>query len=224
MNLELSGELNTIEVVQPRTKRQKDVLDYVTRFIERNGHKPSYQQIAMHLGVSSRAGIQRHIEALESQGLIRRRRADGSFGIELGVEKIVNDRVCGVELFEIGEDGRRCPAKIGETITIPRMMIGELSPDLVFALRAPDDSMIEEQICEGDFVLFEARSYARRGQVVTAETDAGRVLLGRYHQRGSETEITPANSGAEAYVLPADEVTVRGVFIGLLRFPALEEV
>lgn len=208
----------------PRTKRQKEVLDYVTRFIERNGHKPSYQQIAMHLGVSSRAGIQRHIEALESQGLITRRRVNGSFGIELGVEKIVTDRICSVDVIEAGEDGRLDPKAKRQALTIPRVMIGELEPDLVFAFRVPDDSMVDEQICEGDLVLFEARSYARRGQVVIAETEAGQILLGRYHQRGSETEITPAHRGATAFVLPADEVTVRGVFLGLMRSSALEEL
>jgi len=210
--------------VLPRTKRQKEVLDYVTRFIERNGHKPSYQQIAMHLGVSSRAGIQRHIEALESQGLITRRRVNGSFGIELGVEKIVTDRICSVDVIEAGEDGRLDPKAKRQALTIPRVMIGELEPDLVFAFRVPDDSMVDEQICEGDLVLFEARSYARRGQVVIAETEAGQILLGRYHQRGSETEITPAHRGATAFVLPADEVTVRGVFLGLMRSSALEEL
>ncbi len=216
--LELFREFNTIKTVQPRTKRQKEVLDYVTRFIDRNGHKPSYQQIARHLGVSSRAGVQRHIAALESQGLISRRRDNGSFGIELQLQKLVTDKVCDVELVETA-DGEERPAIVHQnTLTVPRNLIGDIAPDEVFAYRVADDSMTGRHICEGDIVLLEKRSYARRGEVVLAHTEDQRTLLGQYYNHGLETEIRPAAEGYDPIILPADEIIVQGVVRGLIRF------
>ena len=204
--------------MQPRTKRQKEVLEYVTRFMDRNGHKPSYQQIARHLGVSSRAGVQRHIAALESQGLITRRRENGSFGIELQLQRIANELVCGVELLQFSDEGPAYTVADRSVITIPRYLIGDLSPDEVFALRVPDDSLVDRQICPDDVIFLERRNYARRGQLVMANTKRDGTLLGLYNQQGRETEIRPANSEFEPKVLPADEVTVQGVMLGLLRF------
>ncbi len=204
--------------MQPRTKRQKEVLDYVTRFIDRNGHKPSYQQIARHLGVSSRAGVQRHIAALESQGLITRRRDNGSFAIELPLKRIANDLVCGVELIEVDDENERYVVAGRSMITIPRFLIGDLSPEDVFAIRVPNDSMVDRQICLDDVIFLERRPYARRGEVVVANLDGDRMLLGGYYHHGLETEIRPANTGYDPTVLPADEITVQGVMRGLLRF------
>lgn len=207
--------------MQPRTKRQKEVLDYVTRFIDRNGHKPSYQQIARHLGVSSRGGVQRHIAALESQGLIARRRENGRFGIELPMQKIATDQVCAVEMIELEGDGESFAVFNRSLITVPRYLIGELPPGEIFALKTPDDRMIERHICEDDIIFFERRSYARRSEIIAAKTGNDRMLFGLYHQRGSETEIRPANPEHETAIFPADEITVEGVMRGLMRFPAI---
>lgn len=193
----------------------------MTRFIDRNGHKPSYQQIARHLGVKSRAGIQRHIEALEDQGLIERRRDNGRFAIDLPMQKIATDQVCGVEMIEVhGEDGRYMFSK-RSIVTVPRYLIADIPPGDIFAVKIPDDSMIERQICEGDLVFFEKRSYARRGEIVAATSEGERVVLGLYTQRGRETEIRPADPDREPMIFPADEITLQGVMRGLLRpFPS----
>lgn len=204
--------------MQPRTKRQKEVLDYVTRFMDRTGHKPSYQQIARHLGVRSRAGVQRHIAALESQGLITRRRENGSFGIELPVQKLITDKICTVELIEAADQDGRYVISERSLISIPRHLIGDLTPDAVFAFRAPDDSMIERQICVDDILFFERRSYARRGEIVAARAGGDRVLFGLYYQLGRETEIRPSSEDKPSIILPADEIVVEGVMRGLLRF------
>jgi repressor LexA len=216
--LELSPRFNTIEGVQPRTKRQKEVLDYVTRFIDRNGHKPSYQQIARHLGVSSRAGVQRHIAALESQGLISRRRENGHFGIELQMQKIVTEKVCGVELIEVTDKDGWFVESVRSVLIIPRYLIGEISPDEVFAFRVPDDAVIERHIMEDDIVLFQKRTFARRGEVVVARTRGEQLLLGLYFNHGGETEVRPANADHTPIILPADEIVVQGAMRGLMRF------
>jgi repressor LexA len=78
----------------PRTQRQKDILDFITRFLERHGHQPSYAQIARHFGVKSRATIAKHITALEKRGLLARQHEDGSFGLNVKVEDNTSDSLC----------------------------------------------------------------------------------------------------------------------------------
>ena len=180
--------------MHPRTKRQKEVLDYITSFIDRNGHEPSYQQIARHLGVSSRAGIQRHIAALEEQGLLARRRDNGGFGIDLPLKKIVSDLVCGIELIEVNKDDSEPTVATRSVITLSRDLIGWLSPDEVFAFRCVDDSLTDRHICEDDIVILEKRSYARgaRCPYKTADEHSGRAYYQRARDRtGRNSEYDP---------------------------------
>src|SRR4030095_12018143 len=91
----------------PRTQRQKDILDFITRFLERHGHQPSYTQIARHFGVKSRATIAKHITALEKRGLLARQHEDGSFDLKVKVEDNTSESLCEVKL--VGRIGARAP-------------------------------------------------------------------------------------------------------------------
>ena len=203
--------------MQPRTKRQKEVLDYITRYVTKNGYKPSYQQIARHLGVSSKAGIARHIQALESQGLISRRRENGSFGLELPSNGVAADLICKIEQFECSNDNVAAEGWIRSEVAIPKFMIGSLLPDDVFAFKVQDDSMVDKHVLEADIVLVERRSYARRGDVVVAIADGKQMLFGQFYQSGTQTEVRPANSYYEPVTFAADKVLIQGVMRGLLR-------
>ena len=83
----------------PRTQRQKEILDYITRFLERHGYVPSYTQIARQFGVKSRATIAKHIAALEKRGLLTREHEDGSFALNVKVEDTSGDSLCEVKLL-----------------------------------------------------------------------------------------------------------------------------
>jgi repressor LexA len=83
----------------PRTKRQKEILDFITRFTERHGYAPSYSQIGLHFGVKSRATIAKHIAALERRGLLTREHEDGSFALTVKVEDMSSDSLCEVKLY-----------------------------------------------------------------------------------------------------------------------------
>ncbi len=190
------------------------MLDYIVGFLDRNGYHPSYQQIARQLGVSSKGGIQRHIVALENQGLIERRRENGSFGIELRSQKIETENVCNIEMI-VDRGTARQPER--SMITVPRFLLGALAPGDAFAIRAADDSMIERQICENDIILFERRSYARRGEIVAAEVSNGTMAVRRYFHNGTEIELRPAAPDLDPQFLPADEVLILGVYRGLMR-------
>ena len=83
----------------PRTQRQKEILDYITRFLERHGYVPSYTQIARQFGVKSRATIAKHIAALERRGLLTREHEDGSFALNVKVEDTSSESLCEVKLL-----------------------------------------------------------------------------------------------------------------------------
>ncbi|MGB7926418.1 MAG: transcriptional repressor LexA [Pyrinomonadaceae bacterium] len=202
----------------PRTQRQKEILDYITRFIERHGYEPSYAQIARHFGVSSKATIAKHIAALERRGLLSRRTEDGAFGLAVKVAEASPDAVCEVPM--LGRIAAGSPVEAvedAEQISIPRFLLGRVRPERVYALRVRGDSMIDEHICDGDIALIEDRTEARDGEIVVALIDGARATLKRLYRFGPEVELRPANSQLAPLRLLASRVRVQGIFRGLLR-------
>jgi repressor LexA len=205
-------------LMQPRTQRQREILDYITRFIERHGYEPSYAQIARHFNVSSKATIAKHIAALESRGLLSRRSEDGIFNLAVKVEDTASDAVC--ELPLLGHVAAGAPIDAienAEPIIVPRFLLGRVRPERVYALRVTGDSMIDEHICDGDIALIENRTEARDGEIVVALIEGARATLKRLFRFGAEVELRPANSQLAPIRLPASQVRVQGIFRGLLR-------
>jgi repressor LexA len=201
----------------PRTQRQKDILDYIGRFSERNGYEPSYAQIARHFGVKSRATIAKHIAALERRGLLTRTHEDGSFALSVKVDD--PDALCQVKL--LGRIAAGTPLDIvesDETLCVPRFLLGRVKPERVYALRVKGDSMIDEHICDGDIALIENRTEARDGEIVVALLiEDNQATLKKLYRRGTNVELHPANSQLQPLTLPASQVSVQGIFRGLLR-------
>ncbi len=204
----------------PRTQRQKEILDFITRFLERHGHQPSYTQIARHFGVKSRATIAKHITALEKRGLLARQHEDGSFGLNVKVEDTTADSLCEVKL--LGRIAAGAPLEAvtdcEERIPVPRFLLGRVRPERVYALRVKGDSMIDEHICDGDIALIENRTDARDGEIVVALLiEENQATLKRLYRRGVNVELQPANSQLQPLTVPASQVRVQGIFRGLLR-------
>ena len=201
----------------PRTQRQKDILDYITRFSERNRYEPSYAQIARHFGVKSRATIAKHIAALERRGLLTRTHEDGSFALSVKVDD--PDALCQVKL--LGRIAAGTPLDVvesDETLSVPRFLLGRVKPERVYALRVKGDSMIDEHICDGDIALIENRTEARDGEIVVALLiEENQATLKKLYRRGNNVELHPANSQLQPLTLPASQVSVQGIFRGLLR-------
>src|SRR5229473_3472019 len=203
----------------PRTQRQKEVLDYITRFLAKHGHEPSYAQIARNFGVSSKATIAKHISALEKRGLIKREHEPGRFTLAIRVEEASADAVCEVAL--VGRIAAGVPIDTiedPEMICVPRFLLGRVRPERVYALRVKGDSMIDEHICDGDIALIESRTDARDGEIVVALLiEENQATLKRLYRRGPNIELQPANSQLQPLTLPASQVRVQGIFRGLLR-------
>jgi repressor LexA len=202
----------------PRTQRQKEVLDYITRFLAKHGHEPSYAQIARHFGVSSKATIAKHISALEKRGLIKREHDDGRFTLAVKMEEAAADAVCEVRL--VGRIAAGAPIDAVEdieTICVPRFLLGRVRPERIYALRVKGDSMIDEHICDGDIALIESRNEAREGEIVVALIDRTRATLKRLFRFGDEVELRPSNAQLEPIRLHASRVEIQGIFRSLMR-------
>ena len=203
----------------PRTQRQKEVLDYITRFLAKHGHEPSYAQIARYFGVSSKATIAKHISALEKRGLLKRDHQPGRFTLAVKVEEVPADAVCEVAL--LGRIAAGVPIDAIEDIEmicVPRFLFGRVRPERIYALRVKGDSMIDEHICDGDIALIENRTEARDGEIVVALLiEENQATLKKLYRRGPNVELHPANSQLQPLTLPASQVSVQGIFRGLLR-------
>ena len=125
----------------PRTQRQKEILDYITRFQERHGYIPSYAQIARQFGVKSRATIAKNIAALERRGLLVREHEDAAPTHLASLhEDKSNDSLCEVKL--LGRIAAGAPLEVvdyEERIPVPRFLLGRVKPDRVYALRVKGD-------------------------------------------------------------------------------------
>lgn len=202
----------------PRTQRQKEVLDYLTRFLAKHGHEPSYAQIARHFGVSSKATIAKHITALEKRGLIKRAHDDGTFTLAVNMGDAAADAMCEVRM--VGRIAAGAPIDaIEETemICVPRFLLGRVRPERIYALRVKGDSMIDEHICDGDIALIESRNEARDGEIVVALIDSARATLKRIFRFGDEVELRPSNAQLQPIRLHASRVAIQGIFRSLMR-------
>lgn len=202
----------------PRTQRQKEVLDYITRFLAKHGHEPSYAQIARHFGVNSKATIAKHVAALEKRGLVKREHKPGRFTLAVRFEEAPADATCEVPL--VGRIAAGMPIDAIqdiEMICVPRFLLGRVRPERIYALRVKGDSMIDEHICDGDIALIESRNEARDGEIVVALVDRTRATLKRLFRRGDEVELRPSNAQLEPIRVHGSRVEIQGVFRSLLR-------
>jgi repressor LexA len=202
--------------MQPRTKRQREILDYLTGFIETHGYEPSYQQIARRFRIASKSAIANHIAALERQGFILRHREKGSFNLQIRSQKSVAEAVCVIDWIDIPrrenlEEWEQSP------LFVSRFLLGFLDPEKVRAFRVQNDSMIDDHICEGDIALIEERSFARDGDCVLSVVEEELVALKRFYRDGPAIELRPSNKDHAAQRFPADKVLIKGVYRALLR-------
>ncbi len=201
--------------MQPRTKRQREILNFITNFIEDRGYVPSYKQIAKKIGVRSKGGIAKHIEALERQGLVLRNYENGSFNLELHPQSVVGDHICEIEWLENPHISNKS-AEI-ERLFVPKFMLGYLSGLDIRAFIVNDNALIDEHICEDDIALIETKSFARDGECVAALVNNRQIVLRYFNRAGANINLSPANDKFDTITSSADKITVLGIYRGLLR-------
>ncbi len=195
------------------TRKQKIILDAVQQYIAETGQPPTLQEIARRCHLSSLATVHRHLALLQERGFLRRKKSRRR-GIEL---KPAAQAALAVSVPLAGNISAGRPIEAvqeGEEIEIPRDLARHTN---TFALRVRGDSMRDEQIHDGDFVVLEERDHARDGDVVVALIDGRDATLKTLKKERGRIRLQPANpSVAPIYVRPAD-LRIQGVVTGLIR-------
>jgi repressor LexA len=196
------------------TRRQKQILDYVRRYLERHGFAPTIEEIGDHFGLSSVATVHKHLTSLQAKGLLRRE-ANRSRALEI-VPPSTFARA--VELPLLGFVAAGVPIEAietADTLAVPEELVRH--PD-TYVLQVRGDSMIDEQIRDGDYVIVENRPDALDGEMVIALVRGDSATLKKlYREAGGRIRLQPANPHMRPLVLDATDVRVQGVVVGILR-------
>ena len=198
------------------TRRQKQVLDVIREFIDRNGYSPSLEEIASVLGLSSVATVHKHVSHLVQKGHVRR-----AWNQNRSIEPVAPDPDHGGAAFRLplcGDIAAGLPQEAvsnSESFGVPADMVRR--PEESFVLRVHGDSMIEEQIRDGDFVVVEKRQTANNGETVVALVDDADATLKLFFHEGDTIRLQPANPNVPVIRCRADQVKVQGVVVGVIR-------
>jgi repressor LexA len=202
------------------TKRQKEVLDYLVGFLNKHGYSPSFEEIARSLKLTSLATVHKHISTLERKGYIRRG-YNQSRSIEVTqLPKPVRAQVLDRQTMEIPLAGRIAAGRPLEAVEgRETLSLGEFArSDKTFVLQVKGDSMIEDHILDGDYVVVEPTQVANLGEIVVALVGGDEATLKRfYREPGGKIRLQPANSQMPPILVPAAEVKIQGRVIGILR-------
>jgi len=196
------------------TKRQKEILDYVRSYTARQGYAPTLAEIGLHFGLSSLATVHKHLTNLEQKRLIRRQK-NRSRAVEVVQE--LRRKKGSVEVPLLGMVAAGAPieaVEINDTLAVPEDLVRDKK---VFALKVKGDSMIEEQILDGDLILVQARSDAENGETVVALVDGESTVKKFYREGGGRIRLQPANERLEPLWVSEDRMEVRGVVVAVIR-------
>ena len=191
----------------------KDVMDFLTGFTQRKGYSPSYEEIAAGLGLSSLATVHKHVTNLHNKGLLQRSH-NRSRSIDVLSPRTRNRGNERLPLLGRIAAGRPVEAiESAETISLSEI-IGNRE---VFALEVQGDSMRDEHIVDGDFVLVERTNIAREGEIIVALVDGADATLKRFYREGNVVRLQPSNSEMSPIFAPAERVAIQGKVLGMLR-------
>jgi repressor LexA len=195
------------------TKRQKEIYDYVRDFIHERGYSPSLQEIGQHFHLSAVATVHKHVSNLVDKGLLQRGRNQNrslellESGPPVGVRELpLFGYVAAGEPIEVTPDAEKLP--------VPEVLAGK---GRTYVLKVRGESMIEEQIRDGDLVIVEDRKEARNGEMVIALLHGDEVTLKKYYRERGRIRLQPANQEMAPIFVREENVRVQGVVIGLMR-------
>lgn len=194
------------------TRRQKEVLDFIRNFVERCGYSPSFEEIAHGLDLSSLATVHKHISNLERKGLLQR-----AHNRSRSIDVLPDHRKSNVQ--EIPMLGRIAAGRPVEALeTHESLSLNDIVDNKsVFALEVRGESMRDDHIMNGDYVLVEKAQTARQGEIVVALVDGAETTLKRYYLEGKVVRLQPANPEMEPIYVPAGRVAIQGRVLAIVR-------
>jgi len=195
------------------TRRQKEILDFLETFVSRNGYSPSFEEIARGMSLKSLATVHKHITNLEKKGMLDR----------------VHNRSRSIDVLPPGSRTRsslKLPlaGRIAAGMPVEAMESPEtislhdvVGNRDVFALEVRGDSMRDEHIINGDYVLVERTRTARQGEIVVALVHGSETTLKRFYPEGAVVRLQPSNIEMEPIYVPAGQCAIQGRVLGVLR-------
>lgn len=195
------------------TRRQKEVVDFISNFVERNGYSPSFDEIARGLNLKSLATVHKHITNLQKKGLLERAH-NRSRSIDILPPHSRDHQPERLPL--IGRIAAGLPVEAVESAE--SISLGDIvGSKEVFALEVRGDSMRDEHIVNGDYVLIERAKTARQGEIIVALVRGSETTLKRYYIEGEMVRLQPSNSEMEPIYVPITQVAIQGKVLGILR-------
>ena len=210
------------------TKRQRQMYDFIAEFVEKHGYSPSFEEIGEGLRLNSLATVHKHITNLEKKGLLRRdynrsRSIDvlppkGKLKEAFAVAKTMA-AAASVADIRLPLMGRIAAGQPIEAVENPESIsLGDITRSRdVFVLEVRGDSMQDDHILSGDYVMVEKTKTARNGEIVVALVEGSDTTLKRFYKEGDQIRLQPANTAMQPIYVPAHSVQVQGRVIGVLR-------
>jgi repressor LexA len=197
------------------TRRQREILDFITKQLDEQGYAPSFEEIARQFGFQSLATVHEHLTNLERKGYIRRTHNE-SRAIEILPPK-GQTGATELPLFGLVAAGQPIEAISGnETIAVPDELIPRRGRSYVLKVRG--DSMIDEHIKDGDYVVVQERNQADSGQTVVALVHGDGATVKRfYREPGGWIRLQPANASMQPLRVNERDIIVQGVVVGVIR-------
>jgi repressor LexA len=199
----------------PLTKRQRQILDYLSTYSSEHGYAPSFEEIAEHFNYNSLATVHEHLSNLERKGYIKR-----SYNESRAIEILPSDvNTRAIELPLLGAVAAGVPideAVSGETVAVPEDFVRRAGNHYV--LRVRGNSMIDDQIRDGDHVVVHDRQAADNGDMVIAMLDGTSATVKRYYrERDGRIRLQPSNEQMAPIYVQENQMRVQGIVVGVLR-------
>ncbi len=199
----------------PLTKRQREILNYLTLYSEQNGYAPSFEEIAEKFSYSSLATVHEHLSNLERKGFIKR-----SYNESRAIEILPSDIMPkAIELPLLGAVAAGVPIEAimhQESIAVPDSFVQRGGNHYVLKVRG--NSMIEEQICDGDFVVVNERQRADNGEMVIAMLHGTSATVKKfYREKDGRIRLQPANESMEPLYVHENDISIQGIVVGVMR-------
>src|SRR5215813_2254688 len=201
------------------TRRQRELYDFLSRFVAENGYSPSFEEIGEGMGLNSLATVHKHVTNLEKKNLLTRD-YNRSRSIDLLPPKgrlkqamSVNTTMVLPLMGRIAAGQPIEAVQSNETISLADFV---RSKD-VFVLEVRGDSMQDEAILSGDYVMVEKSKTAHNGDIVVALVEGTDATLKRFYREGNRVRLQPSNAKMKPIIVPAADVQIQGRVIGVLR-------
>lgn len=208
------------------TKRQKQILDFLAEFIAENHYSPSFEEIADSMNLKSVATVHKHLQVLEEKGYVRRE-FNRSRALEITAkyyEEIRTNRQKLITFHRSDDHDTPLLGTIAAGQPIEAFESNEslsfapfLNSDNVFALQVNGQSMVDDHILDGDYVLVERTARAQNGEIVVALVDGSDATLKRFYREGASVRLQPANAAMDPIIVPADQVQIQGRLLAVHR-------